>query len=141
MAEFTNVALQNVATNQNVLFTDTTSPCNSGCVIHRSGSGQFGLRGNTQNCRAKYRVDFFGNIAVPDGGTAGAISVAIAIDGEADLSTQAIVTPAAVANFFNVAIGTDIWIPRGCCVQVSIKNTSTQAIDIQNANITVNRIG
>lgn len=141
MAEYTSVALQNIATNQNALFTDQTSPCNKGYVIHRTGSGQFTLRGCTPNCNAKYRVNFSGNIAVPDGGAAGAISVAIAINGEADLSTQAIVTPTATAAFFNVATGTDIWVPRGCCVEVSVKNTSAQAIDMTNANITINRIG
>lgn len=141
MAEYTSVALQNIATNQNALFTDQTTSCGNGQVMHRTGSGQVTLRGLTPNCRAKYRVDFSGNIAVPDGGAAGAISVAIAINGEADLSTQAIVTPTATAAFFNVATGTDIWVPRGCCVEVSVKNTSDQAIDMTNANITINRIG
>ncbi len=141
MAEFSAVLLQNVATNGNVLFTDTTSPCNKGYVIHRTGSGQFTLRGCTPNCRAKYRVGFNGNIAVPDGGTAGAISLAIALNGEADLSTQAIVTPTATGAFFNVSMGTDVWIPKGCCFEVSIKNTSDQSVDVENANITINRIG
>lgn len=141
MAEYSNVATQTVAENQNVLFTSATSPCNKGFVIHRDGSGQFTIRACTQNCRAKYRVDFYGNLAIPTGGTAGAISVAIAVNGEPDLSTQAIVTPAATEEFFNVSMGTDLWIPKGCCVQVSVKNTSDQPIDVANANITINRLG
>lgn len=141
MAEFVNVPVQTIQANQNAIFTNDTTACNSGCVLHRSGSGQFTVRGNTQNCRAKYRVIFSGNIAIAAGGTAGAISAAIAINGETDLSTNAIVTPAAVGDYFNVAMATDVWVPRGCCVQVSIKNTSTQAIDMQNANITINREG
>lgn len=141
MAEYTNVAVQTIQPNQNALFSDETSSCNRGFVMHRPGSGQFTVRGCTNNCRAKYRVSFSGNIAVAAGGTAGAISVAIAINGEADLSTNAIVTPAAVGDYFNVAMSTDVWVPKGCCVQVSIKNTSTQAIDMQNANITINREG
>ena len=141
MAEYTNVAVQTIQPNQNALFSDETSSCNRGFVMHRPGSGQFTVRGCTQNCRAKYRVSFSGNIAVAAGGTAGPISVAIAINGEADLSTNAIVTPAAVGDYFNVAMSTDVWVPKGCCVQVSIKNTSTQAIDMQNANITINREG
>ena len=141
MAEYTNVAVQTIQPNQNALFSDETSSCNRGFVMHRPGSGQFTLKGCTQNCRAKYRVSFSGNIAVAAGGTAGPISVAIAINGEADLSTNAIVTPAAVGDYFNVAMSTDVWVPKGCCVQVSIKNTSTQAIDMQNANITINREG
>ncbi len=141
MAEFVNVPVQEIQENQNAIFTSETSGCNSGCVLHRAGSGQFTVRGNTQNCKAKYRVSFSGNIAIPDGGTVGAISAAIAINGEADLSTNAIVTPAAVGDYFNIVMATDVWVPRGCCVQVSIKNTSTQAINMQNANITINRIG
>ncbi|MCM1327752.1 MAG: hypothetical protein NC243_11295 [Lachnoclostridium sp.] len=141
MAEFVNVPVQTIQENQNAIFTSETSRCNSGCVLHRTGSGQFTLRGNTQNCRAKYRVTFSGNIAVATGGTAGPISVAIAINGESDLSTNAIVTPAAVGDYFNVSMSTDVWIPKGCCMEVSVRNTSGQTIDMQNANITINREG
>lgn len=142
MAEFSNVATQEVAVNGNVLFTDApTSTCNKGCITHRTGSGLINIKGATNNCRAKYRVGFSGNIAVPTGGTAGAISLAIAIDGEPDLSTLAISTPAVTEAFNNVATATDVWLPRGGCQTISVKNTSTQAISVSNANITVNRIG
>lgn len=141
MAEFSTVAAQTVEANANVLFTDTTSSCNKGYITHRTGSGQIQIKGATNNCRAKYRVDFSGNIAVPATGTVGAISLAIAINGEDDLSTLAITTPAATGAYNNVAMGTDVWLSCGCCDQISIKNTSTQAISVANANITVNRIG
>lgn len=141
MAEFSNIATQTVAVNGNVLFTDITSNCNKGIITHRTGSGLVNVKGATNGCRAKYRVDFSGNIAVPTGGTAGAISLAIAIEGEPDLSTLAIATPAAVGAFNNVAMSTDVWVPCGYCQSISIKNTSTQAISVANANITVNRIG
>ena len=142
MAEFSNVAVQNVATNGNVLFADTpTSTCNKGYITHRTGSGLINVKGATNNCRAKYRVEFNGNIAVPDGGTAGAISLVIAIEGEPDLSTLAISTPTATEAFNNVAMATDVWLPCGCCQAISVKNTSTQEISVANANITINRIG
>lgn len=142
MAEFSNIAVQTVAVNGNVLFADTpTSQCNKGYITHRTGSGLINIKGTTNACKAKYRVIFSGNIAVPTGGTAGAISLAIAIEGEPDLSTLAIATPTAVAAFNNVAMATDVWLPCGCCQSISIKNTSTQAISVANANITVNRIG
>ena len=121
MAEFSNVAVQNVATNGNVLFADTpTSTCNKGCITHRTGSGLINVKGVTNNCRAKYRVEFNGNIAVPDGGTAGAISLAIAIEGEPDLSTLAISTPTAVEAFNNVSTATDVWLSCGCCQAISV---------------------
>ena len=141
MAEYSNIAAQTVAVNGNVLFTDTTSNCNKGIITHRTGSGLINVKGATNNCRAKYRVSFSGNIAVPTGGTAGPISLAIAIEGEPDLSTLAIATPAAVGVFNNVAMATDVWIPCGCCQSISVKNTSTQAISVANANITIDRVG
>lgn len=141
MAEFISISTQEVVENQNVLFTDTTSKCNTGCVGHRTGSGLFTLNPKTNNCRAKFRVDFSGNISVPSTGVAGEISLAIAVDGEPDLSTKAVVTPTATDALFNVSMGTDIWVARGCCVHVSIENTSDQSIDVANANITINRIG
>ena len=142
MAEFSSIATQTVAVHGNVLFTDTpTSTCNKGYITHRTGSGLINVKGATNNCRAKYRVEFNGNIAVPDGGTAGAISLAIAIEGEPDLSTLAISTPAAVEAFNNVSMATDVWLPCGCCQAISVKNTSTQTISVANANITVNRVG
>jgi hypothetical protein len=54
------------------------------------------LRGITNQCRARFKVTFGGNIAIPTGGTVGPISLAIAIDGEAVPATTMIVTPAAV---------------------------------------------
>lgn len=50
-----------------------------------------------------------------------------------------IVTPAAVDNYFNVHGDTFIEVPRGCCVSVSVENTSTIAINVQNANLTAIR--
>jgi hypothetical protein len=70
-------------------------------------------------------VTFGGNIAIPTGGTVEPISLALAIDGEAVPSTTMIVTPAAVENFFNVFSAIYIDVPRGCCVNVSVKNVST----------------
>ena len=99
------------------------------------------LKGTTNTCKAKYRVEFNGNIAVPTGGTAEAISLAIAVEGEPDLSTLAISTPTATEAFNNVAMATDVWLSCGCCQAISVKNTSAQEISVANANITVNRVG
>lgn len=137
--ELTAVAEQNVATNQNVLFTETPVSGRS-CMIHRNGSGIITLKGNTNQCRSLYQATFGANIAIPTGGTAGPISVAIAIDGEALPSSQAIVTPAAVGDFFNVFSTAYISVPRGCCVTISVENTGTQTIVVANANIVVTRV-
>lgn len=140
MAEYTAIALQTVAAGQNVVFTESPVPCNRGYVVHRDGSGVFTLRGITNQCRALYKVSYGGNIAVPTGGTAGSISIAIAVEGEGLASATAIVTPAAVEEFFSVHRDVLVEVPRGSFVSVSIKNTSTQAINAQNSNIIIERI-
>lgn len=158
MAEFTYNQLQTVQPNQNVLL-NTSIGCNKGYVIHRNESGIVILRGivnNSCGCFARYKVTFNGNIAIPEGGTAGPISIALALDGEPLQTSKAIVTPAApseappsVANYFNVTSTAIITVPRGCCFSVAVENTSTSptpattpapAINVQNANMTVERI-
>lgn len=80
--EITANALQTVESNQNILFTETA--VNGNCsIIHREGSGLVSMRGLTSQNRARFRVSFGGNIAVPANETAGPISLAIAVNGEA----------------------------------------------------------
>lgn len=137
--EIIAVTEQTVLANQNVLFTDTVT-CGNCSITHRSGSGLVTLRGTTNQCRARYKVSFGGNIAIPTGGTVEAISIAIAIDGEGIASTTMIVTPAAVEEYFNVFGAIFIDVPKNCCLTVSVRNTSTQDILVQNANLIVERV-
>ena len=137
--EITANALQTVVSNQNVLFTDTLVPGNYS-IMHRDGSGLVSIRGVTQQCRARYRVSFGGNIALPADGAAGPISLAIAVNGEAVAPTTMIVTPTATEAFFNVFSAIFLDVPSGCCSQISVKNTSEVAIEVQNANLIVERV-
>jgi hypothetical protein len=98
------------------------------------------LRGITTQCRARFKVFFSGNIAIPTGGTVGAISLAISVNGEAVASSTMIQTPAAVEEFANVASAVYLDVPQGCCISVAVKNTSDQAIDVQNANLIIERV-
>lgn len=150
MAEYTYNPVQLVQPNGNVILNDNI-PCCKGYVYHRNESGIVILRGavNNPNGRfARYQVTFNGNIAVPDGGTVGAIAVALAIDGEPIQTSRAIVTPAAVDEYFNVTSTAPITVPRGCCFSVAVENVSegataadpATAINVQNANLTVTRI-
>ena len=137
--EITANAIQTVASNANVLFTDTVV-CGNCAITHRDGSGLVTLRGLTNQCRARFRVSFGGNIAIPTGGTVGPISLAIAIDGEAVATTTMISTPAAVEEYQNVFSAIFLDIPRGCCSQISVKNISDEEIEIQNANLIIERV-
>ncbi len=140
MAEFTSVATQTVAVGQNLPLTETAAKAPA-CIVHRAGSGLVTLRGLTSGqCRARFKVSFGGNIAIPTGGTVGPVSVALSVGGEALNSATAIVTPAAVENYFNVFVAAFIEVPRGCCLTVAVKNTGTQAVNIANSNLIVERV-
>lgn len=150
MAEYVYNPIQLVQPNQPVIL-DASIPCNRGYVFHREGSGIVTLRGIVNNsCAnfARYQVTFNGNIAVPTGGTVGPIAVSLAIDGEPILTSRAIVTPAAVDEYFNVTSTAIITVPKGCCFNVSVESTSfgataadtPTAINVQNANLVVSRI-
>lgn len=150
MAEYVYNPIQLVQPNQPVLL-NSSIPCNKGYVYHREGSGLLTLRGIVNNpscCFARYQVTFNGNIAVPTDGTVGPIAVALAIGGEPIQTSKAIVTPAAVDEYFNVTSTAIITVPRGCCFNVSVENVSEgatpadapTAINVQNANLVVTRI-
>ena len=151
MAEYVQTqSPQNVPFGQNLLLADSIK-CNRGYVVHRNGSGILTLRGITSGCNtfARYQVTFNGNIAIPTGGTVAAIATALAIDGESLQSSRAIVTPAAVEQFFNVTNTAIITVPSGCCYTVAVENVNAgvdgaivdeQAITVADGNLVVSRI-
>lgn len=147
MAEYSANAVQIVNPGEAVVFTESPVPCNRGFVRHRDGTGTFLLSGVVPKskcpCRqarsANYLVDFGANISIPTGGTVGAISVALTIDGATIPSSSMEVTPAAVNEYFNVsrAINAQIW--AGCCETITVRNTSDQPIQVSGANIILDR--
>lgn len=146
MAEFTESNVQVVEPGETILFSNNPVPCNRGFIKHREGSGNFLLSGWTPSrmgCRAAnaatYLVSFGANLSIPDGGTAGPISVAISIDGSVIPSTAMTVTPAAVGDAFNVARTVNVQVWNGCCETVTVTNTSDQAIQVSDANILFSR--
>lgn len=143
-AEYSFVPLQNVAENANVVFADGDRACRKGYIEHRSGSGVFTLKGASNACKTIYRVTFNANIAVApaaDGGVLGPISVALTENGEVLGNATAIVTPAAIGDFFNVSLTTFVSLSCGCCKTVAIRNVSDgTAISVTNANIIFDRV-
>lgn len=150
MAEYSANALQTVNPGESIVFTDAPVPCTRGFVRHRDETGSFLLSGwlptNYRKCCcsrndefAKYLVDFGANIAVPTGETVGPISVAITMDGTTIPSSTMIVTPAAVEEFWNVSRAINAFVWKGCCETLSIQNTSTIPILVQNANVIFSR--
>lgn len=137
--EITANAIQTVAANQNILFPTTTVP-GSCSMVHRIGSGLVTLRGLGQQARARFQIWFGGNVAVSTGETLAPILLAITLGGETLPATQMIVTPAAVEDFFNVSASVFLDIPSGCCQNISVKNIGTTSIDVQNANLIIERV-
>ena len=145
MAEFINIPEQTVGYSQAVQL-NVRKACTKGYVLHREGSGIVTLRGKVNNpcCNyARYSVTFNGNIAIPEGGTVGEISLAIAISGEADGASLAAITPAAVNQYGNVTCTTQIDVPACCCYDIAVENTSStsEPILVRNSNLVVSRIG
>lgn len=148
-AEYSANAIQTVAAGGSVIFTESPVPCNRGLIYHRDESGAFRLASPTamgRGCRrgcccqdyptANYQVAFHANIQIPEGGTVEPISLAIAIDGEVDASSIMTYTPAAVEELGNVGADVIVAVPCICrCSSVSVRNVSTQPIEVVNANI------
>lgn len=148
-AEYLANAVQEIALNAPAIFT-ASIPCARGYVYHEDETGIFILRGITNNqCFATYQVTFNGNIAIPEGGTVTPIAVAISVNGEPRLTSRAIFTPAAAEDYGNVTSTAIIKVPRGCCFSLSVESvpatadptvTPAPVIEMQNANLVINRI-
>lgn len=157
-AEYSANATQAVLSNQAVVFSQSPVPCNKGLVFHRDESGSFRLANNAPysynrcacGCRnvyeTLYQVDFHANIALPTdpAGTVEPISLAISIDGEIDPSSIMQVTVPLVSDTAgdNVGAAIIVAVPSLCgCENVSVRNISTQTINVMNANIIFDYIG
>lgn len=144
MSEWIANEPQTVNPGEAVVFTANPVPCERGLVRSRAGTGLFTLKGYTpysRCCRcqqepaAVYQVDFGANIAVPEGETVGPISVAITLGGATIPAANMIITPAAVNQYGNVSRAINALVPKGCCETLTVQNTSTIPILVQNANI------
>lgn len=149
-AEYLANAVQEVALNAPILF-NASIPCTRGYVYHEDDTGFFILRGITcGQCFATYQVTFNGNIALPaDATEVVPIAIAVTVNGEPRLTSRAIFTPAAVDEYGNVTSTAIIKVPRGCCFSVSVDAvpattdptvTPAPIIEVQNANLVINRI-
>lgn len=150
---------QTVALNGPILFNDSI-PCSQNRIYHDDGNGTFQLRGMRRGCACccncgrcnnntltEYQVTFIGNVAIPTGGTVGPIAVALTIGGEPIGSSRAIVTPAAVEDYFNVTATKIVKIPWGCCPSLSVEYVNgsvddptfvpTPTISVVDGNLTI----
>lgn len=149
MAEYSANAVQTVNPGESVIFTNTAVPCSRGVIRHRDDTGSFLIAAGAvprrrcgcpvYNSYTPVLVEFGANIAIPTGGTVGAISLAVEVDGTTVPSSTMIATPAAVEEYSNVAVAVSVPVWSGCCETLSIRNTSDQPILVQNANVILTR--
>lgn len=151
MAQFNYNEVQLVQPGASALLSDKIG-CSNGYVMHRPGSGVLTLRGavnNPCNRYARYRVSYDGNIAIPTGGTAGEIQLALAIGGEVIQTSIGTATPTVADAYWNVSGFEIIDVPAGCCYTVAVENASVSAtpattpapaLNLRNLNVEVTRI-
>jgi len=148
MAEYLANGVQAVDLNAPIIFT-ASIPCNKNYIYHEDETGIFILKGNTNNCFARYQLTFNGNIALPTGATVTPVALAIAVNGEPRTTSRAIFTPAAADEYGNVTSTAIVTVPRGCCFSASIRavsgvtnatNEPAPTINVINANLVINRI-
>lgn len=143
MAEYRMNAVQTVAPNSSVVFSNEFFPCNKGLIVHQNDSGLFQVRGVVNNPCAEFgklKIHFGANVAIPTGGTVEPITLAITVNGVTEPATTMISSPAATLEYNNISREVEIPIPRGCCQNVAVTNTSSQDVVITNAIIDLDRI-
>lgn len=148
MAEYTNVDNQLVALNNPLVFT-ASIPCTKGYVFHENNTGNFTLRGVTNNCFARYQIVWNGNVQIPEGGAISPIGIAVTINGEVRPSSLAIYSPTAVETLGNLTSTAIVTVPKNCCFNLSVRYVSgvtdgttspTPAVEVSNSNLTITRI-
>lgn len=150
MAEYlTRDVVETVALNSAIPFIDSI-PCNKGYVFHQNGTGIFVLRGITNNCFARYEVEFTGNIAIPEEGEVTPIATAIVVSGEERIGSRSIFTPADVDEYGNVTSRAIVDVPKGCCFTVAVEYVNgtvddptvvpTPLINVIDGSVTITRI-
>ena len=118
MSSYVTTADALVALNGTIPFNSVSIPCNKGNVIPVV-PGVLNLKGNTSNRFARYDVTLQGNIQVPEGSAVTPIALGITLNGVVIPESVAIVTPAAVGDYWHVNTSASVTVPCGCCLTVS----------------------
>lgn len=149
MAEYVTTADALVALNGTIPFSAVSIPCNTGNVVPLA-TGVLNLRGSNTGRFARYNVRVQANVQIPTGGAVTPIALGIALNGAIIPESVAIVTPAAVEDYWHINTAIHVTIPCGCCGTVSAvyvdgteddaAMTPTPSIQVRrNAAITVER--
>ncbi len=141
MAEYVTTTDALVALNGTIPFSAVSIPCNTGNVVPLA-VGVLNLRGGNTNRFARYQVRVQANVQIPTGGAVTPIAIGIAINGAVIPESIAIVTPAAVGEYWHINTEVPITVPCGCCVTVSavyVDGTEDDPATTPTPSITVRR--
>lgn len=142
--EYSYIPSQFVEADENILFLNGNRCCKKGLISHNDSSGVFRVKGVSNCCKTVYKVHFNANVAIApadEGGVLEPITLALMQNGEVLRNAVAVVTPAAIGNFWNVSFETFIELPCGCCDTITIRNISeTTTIEVENANLIIDRV-
>ena len=142
-AEYSYIPSQIVDVDENILFMNGDRCCKKRLITHQDSSGVFRVNGVFNSCKTIYKVHFNANVAIApadEGGVLEPITVALTQNGEVVRSAVAVVTPAAIGDFWNVSFETFIELPCGCCDTITIRNISETSIEVENANLIIDRV-
>ena len=118
MSSYVTTADALVTLNGTIPFNSVSIPCTKGNVIPVV-PGVLNLNGNTSNRFARYDVTLQGNIQIPEGGAVTPIALGITLNGVVIPESVAIVTPAAVGEYWHVSTTASVTVPCGCCLTVA----------------------
>lgn len=141
MAEYVTTTDALVALNGTIPFSAVSIPCNTGSVVPLA-VGVLNLRGGNTNRFARYQVRVQANVQIPTSGAITPIAIGIAINGAVIPESIAIVTPAAVEEYWHINTEVPITVPCGCCVTVSavyVDGTEDDPATTPTPSITVRR--
>lgn len=131
MVNAITVPFQSVGVNQPVLYS-TDRICTGCSTRHTPGSGRV-----TLTKPGIYNVFFTGTLSTA---TAGPIILNLSMDGEAVPAAQINIT-AAVSTLYEgtIVMPVRVYCPGGS--SISVVNASADVVNVQNANIVVERVG
>ena len=141
-AEYRTSADQTIPAGGSAVFDLAPVPCRRGLVYHPDGDPQFrlaspALMGVQRGCccrmpMANYGVAFHGNLAVPEGGTVGQLSLQLALDGAPNPGSLMLADPTAAEIFSNVGADIVVSVPWICrCSTVALVNTGTDPVTLR----------
>lgn len=152
-AQYNAPLRQTIQPNAAAIFPAAFPPEPYGIIFHEPETGVFRLASPSALglvdfrrrccCRrgmpyATYAVEVNGNLAISEGGTVEPISIALVVDEEQAPTGIITISPAAAEEFWSIGRSIIVTVPAICrCSTVSLRNISTQPIDLVNANIQI----